>query len=436
MVAQIKPSRMSGGCGEQKRRTFLFHVFMKWGDTVVRVRRPVPITVLTGYFGSGKTTLINYILNNRGGLRVAVIVNDMGEVNIDASLIAYGGTVQTADKSLVPLSNGCICCTLQGDLVRAVGRLIKQNRFDYILVEASGICEPLPIAQTLTVLSKRIVGSSLLPICRLDTIATVVDAYRMREEFLNGKTLLSADTADEDDIARLLTEQIEFCNVIILNKTDLVKKEDLQKLKAILRSLQPCAKILTARDAKIDLRDILDTRLFDFQKACLSPGWVQELERSQEAEAEPEGEAAEYGVETFVYERRRPFDDVRLCRYVGQWPENVIRCKGAAWIADRNDVIFLFQQAGKQVQLMPFGRWLAVGTQTEKAKAFEKDPRMKNDWHPVYGDRVTKLVLIGIAMDRVAICKALDACLLTDKELTQLFSIWSGSGTTAIEEKG
>lgn len=381
---------------------------------------PVPITVLTGYLGSGKTTLINHVLNNRSGLRVAVIVNDMGAVNIDATLLARSGNIQMDSQNLVPLSNGCICCTLQQDLVRAVAQLVRQNRFDYILIEASGICEPLPIAQTLTVLSKPIGNTPLMPVCRLDTIVTVVDAYRMREEFLNGEALLQADETEEDDISRLLVEQIEFCNVIILNKTDLVTKENVCRLKAILRQLQPSANILTARNTQIDLRDILNTGLFDFRRACLSPGWVQALEE-QHKQDEPEGEAAEYGVETFVYERQTPFDDKRFCQYIGHWSANVIRCKGVAWIADHNDVMFLFQQAGRQAQIIPSGRWLACGTKQERARAFAKDPRIQKDWHPVYGDRITKLVFIGVHLDRDAVCRALDACLISELEQKRLF---------------
>lgn len=381
---------------------------------------PVPITVLTGYLGSGKTTLINHILNNRSGLRVAVIVNDMGAVNIDASLIARSGNIQMGSQDLVPLSNGCICCTLQQDLVRAVAQLVRQKRFDYILIEASGICEPLPIAQILTVLSKPIDNTPLMPVCRLDTIATVVDAYRMREEFLNGEVLLRADETAEDDISRLLVEQIEFCNVILLNKTDLVTEENICRLKAILRQLQPSANILTARNAEIDLRDILNTGLFDFRRACLSPGWVQALEEKHQQE-ESEGETAEYGVETFVYERQTPFDDKRFCQYIEHWPANVIRCKGVAWIADQNDVMFLFQQAGRQAQLIPSGRWLACGTKQERARAFARDSRIQKHWHSVYGDRITKLVFIGVHLDRSAICEALDACLILKAEQERLF---------------
>lgn len=371
--------------------------------------RPIPITVLTGYLGSGKTTVLNHVLANQEGLKVAIIVNDIGEVNIDASLIERGSRVSQSDSSLVPLSNGCICCTLRTDLIRQVARLVKSNRYDYILIEASGICEPLPIAQTLTLMDGSIGNGRLPAICRLDTIATVVDAYRLATEFLGGESLLQAGESGEDDIGRLLVEQIEFCNVIILNKIDLVSKPQRKKIKAILQKLQPSANIICTEHGEIDPRDILNTQLFNFQQACLAPGWIQELEKTKNGEKE--GEKEEYGINSFVYDRRLPFNSAKFSKWIDSWPKDIVRCKGVAWISNHSDTVFLFEQAGQSISMTPFGRWLASGTESEQREALAKDPDAKRDWDPKVGDRMIRLVFIGIHLKAEKICASLDKCL-------------------------
>ncbi len=374
--------------------------------------RQIPITVLTGYLGSGKTTVINHVLKNQTGLRVAVIVNDMGEINIDAALIEKGNHVSQSDESLVPLSNGCICCTLRTDLIEQVTQLVKSNRYDYILIEASGICEPLPIAQTLTLMDGSLGNGRLPKICKLDTIVTVVDACRLETEFLEGASLLQAEEFEEDDIVQLLVQQIEFCNVIILNKIDMVSKSQLDRIQAILQKLQPSANIICTEHGKVEPMDILNTQLFDFEEACLAPGWVQELENTQNGEKE--GEEEEYGINSFVYERRFPFDPAKLSKWLENWPTNIVRCKGIAWMSNHNDTIFLFEQAGQAIDMTPFGRWLASGTKFEQEKAFAKNPNAKKDWDPKVGDRITKLVFIGIHLNKERISNSLDKCLFKE----------------------
>jgi Putative GTPases (G3E family) len=371
---------------------------------------PIPITVLTGYLGSGKTTVLNHVLTNQEGLKAAVIVNDIGEVNIDASLIERGGCVSQSDDNLVPLSNGCICCTLRTDLIQQVAQLVKSKRYDYILIEASGICEPLPIAQTLTLMDGSIGNGGLPKICALDTIATVVDACRLETEFLEGTSLLRAGEFDEDDIGQLLVQQIEFCNVIILNKIDLVSRPQLNRIIAILQKLQPSANIICTEHGKVDPRDILNTRLFNFQEACQAPGWVQELEKAKNGQQE--GEEEEYGISSFVYDRRLPFDPVKLSNWLDHWPENIVRCKGLVWISSHSDTIFLFEQAGQAIDMTPFGRWLASGTKYEQREALAKNPDAKKDWDPEVGDRMIRLVFIGIHLNPKKICASLDQCLI------------------------
>lgn len=380
---------------------------MKEGYALIRT---IPVTVLTGYLGAGKTTVINYVLNNQKGPRVAVIVNDIGEINIDAALIEKGNHVSQSDSSLVPLSNGCICCTLRTDLIRQVTQLVKSNRYDYILIEASGICEPLPIAQTLTLMGGNIGNGRLPKICRLDTIATVVDACRLKTEFLEGESLLRADELEENDICQLLVQQIEFCNVIILNKIDTVNQSQLSRIKAILQKLQPSANIICTEHGKIDPKDILNVQLFNFQEACFAPGWVQELENAKNGCKE--GEEEEYGISSFVYGRRLPFDSLKFSEFLKHWPKSIVRCKGLAWMSNHNDTIFLFEQAGQAIDMTPFGRWLASGTIREQQEAFAKNPETKRDWDPIVGDRMIRLVFIGIHLDRKQICASLDRCLL------------------------
>lgn len=371
--------------------------------------RQIPITVLTGYLGSGKTTVINHVLNNQTGQKVAVIVNDMGEVNIDAALIEKGNHVSQNDESLIPLSNGCICCTLRTDLIKQVAQLANANRYDYILIEASGICEPLPIAQTLTLIDGSIGNGRLPKLCRLDTIVTVVDACRLETEFLGGASLLQADEFGEDDIVQLLVQQIEFCNVIVLNKTDMVSKSQLQRIKAILQKLQPSANIISTEHGKIEPNDILNTQLFNFEEACLAPGWVQELENAKNGAKE--GEEEEYGINSFVYSRRLPFNPEKFAKWMNNWPKNVVRCKGIAWMSNHNDTIFLFEQAGQSIDMTPFGRWFASGTKYEQDEALEKNPDAKRDWDSKVGDRMIKLVFIGIHLNKKDICVSLDKCL-------------------------
>lgn len=380
--------------------------------------RPIPITVLTGYLGSGKTTVINHVLNNQDGLKVAVIVNDMGEVNIDAALLEHGTQVSQSDNNLVPLSNGCICCTLRTDLIRQVAKLVKSNQYDYILIEASGICEPLPIAQTLTLIDGSIGNGRLPKICSLDTIVTVVDAWRLETEFLEGASLLQAGNFGEDDIGQLLVQQIEFCNVIILNKIDMVSKSQLNRIKAILQKLQPSANIICTEHGGIDPRDILNTQLFDFNEACLAPGWVQGLEKIKNGEKE--GEQEEYGINSFVYDRRLPFDSVKFSKWIDSWPKNIIRCKGIAWISSNDDTIFLFEQAGQAIEMTPFGRWLACGTKQEQQEVFAKNPDAMKSWDSKVGDCMIRLVFIGLHLDKEKICDSLDQCLFSGNSNLQV----------------
>ena len=368
----------------------------------------VPITVLTGYLGAGKTTLINHVLNNQKGYKVAVIVNDIGEVNIDADLIGKGGIVNQTDDSLVPLSNGCICCTLKTDLMNQIVDIIKTKKFDYILIEASGICEPLPIAQTITVLENSTAQYGLPKFCRLDNVVTVVDALRLSTEFNCGDNLVKEDIG-EDDLESLVIQQIEFCNKIILNKVDEVSKEDLNKLKAIIRKLQPTAEIIETNYSKVDVSKILNTNAFDFEKASTSAGWIEELEKPEE-EAE-EGESEEYGISTLVYYRRKPFVRDRFEEFVHKIPRNVIRSKGLVYFSDEKDQSYLFEQAGNQIQASDSGLWVASAPKREQEQILKENPELLEDWDPVYGDRMVKLVFIGQHMDKEDLIKRLDDCL-------------------------
>ena len=385
----------------------------------------VPITVLTGYLGAGKTTLINHVLTNQEGYKVAVIVNDIGEVNIDAELIQKGGVVNEKDADLVPLSNGCICCTLKVDLMKQIAELIKTGKFDYILIEASGICEPLPIAQTITILSEQTAQYGLPKICRLDNVVTVVDAARLAYEFGSGEDLMK-DNIDEEDIANLLIQQIEFCNTIILNKVDSISKEELNKVRAVIKALQPVAKIIETNYAKVDVKEIIDTNNFNFEKAASSAAWVRELENDENEHDEDEeeeghhhhhhhdeeGEAEEYGIGTYVYTRRKPFNRNKFEEYVNfHWRKAIIRCKGITWFSDENDMSYVFEQAGNQMQLGEAGLWIASAPENEKKQILKENPELLKSWDNDVGDRMIKLVFIGQNLDKNGIKEELDKIL-------------------------
>ncbi len=400
-----------------------------------------PITVLTGYLGAGKTTLMNHILTNQQGYKVAVIVNDIGEVNIDEKLISDGGFIREEDKgNVVPLSNGCICCTLKEDLMNQIVDILKTGKFDYILIEASGICEPLPIAQTITMLENSMEQYGLPKICRLDNVVTVVDALRLSTEFGCGKDLVEEDI-DEEDIENLLIQQIEFCNVIVLNKVDEISKEELNEVKAVIKLLQPTAKIIETNYAKVDVKEIMDTNNFDFENIASSAGWIKELEKDDEHEEEhhehhhedehehhydehehshehhhhhhhDEGEAEEYGISTFVYSSKKPFDVNKFEDFVNnRFPLSVIRCKGLVWFASNYDMSFLFEQAGRQMTLSETGYWLASAPKDELDMMISEDPSILKDWDDEVGDRTVKLVFIGKNMNKEAIIQELNNCI-------------------------
>ena len=408
----------------------------------------VPVTILTGYLEDRKTTLINHVLNNQEGYKVAVIVNDIGEVNIDADLIGKGGVVNQQDDSLVPLSNGCICCTLKVDLMKQIVELVKSGKFDYILIEASGICEPMPIVQTLTVLSDETGSYGIPKLCRLDNVVTVVDALRLATEFGCGEDLTKEDI-DEEDIENLLIQQIEFCNTIILNKVDEVSEEELNRVRKIIRALQPKARIIETNYGKVEVKDIIDSNAFDFEEACSSAGWAQELEKDVDEDDEEhehhhhdhddededehdhdhheehehhehghhhhhhhdEGEAEEYGIGTFVYYRRKPFDRGRFEDFANRFPKSVIRCKGLVWFADRDNESYIFEQAGKQIQASYGGDWIATAPKEELDEIIRENPEVLKDWDDQVGDRMIKLVFIGQKMDKEEIISTLDKCL-------------------------
>ena len=380
----------------------------------------VPITLLTGYLGSGKTTLINHILNNQEGYKVAVIVNDIGEVNIDADLISKGGVVNQTDESLVPLTNGCICCTLKVDLMQQIVDLIKTRQFDYILIEASGICEPIPIAQTITVLSESTEQYGLPKICRLDNVVSVVDALRLASEFGCGDNLVK-ENIDDEDIENLLIQQIEFCNTIVLNKVDEISKEELEKVKAIIKKLQPNAEIIETNYGKVDTDKLLNTNLFDFNKASVSAGWIEELEKDENDEDEEEHEhghhhhdeteTEEYGISSFVYYRRKPFRVKKFEKFLDEFPQSVIRAKGLVWLSDDDYMSYCFEQAGKQKTISEAGQWIAAASKYEIEKILKYNPDIEKIWDESCGDRMNKIVFIGKDMDKEAIIKKLDECL-------------------------
>ena len=401
-------------------------------------RMETPVLLLTGYLGSGKTTLVNHILSNKKGIKFAVIVNDIGEVNIDADLIQKGGVVGKKDESLVALQNGCICCTLKMDLIEQLNDIMKMGRFDYIVIEASGICEPEPIARTIAGIPSMGYQYTKYGTPRLDCIVTVVDALRMKDEFACGDKLKN-ENIDEDDIENLVIEQIEFCNIVLLNKASEVEPKELERIRQIVKNLQPDAEIIDCDYANVDLDKIINTQMFDYNEVNGSAGWIKIIEgRADEHDDddehdehehhhehedhehhhhhhdhdEEEGEAEEYGIGTYVYFNRRPFDTLKFNDYVlNNWPKNIIRCKGLCYFADNQDMSYIFETAGKQKKLTEAGYWFATASKEELQQFIEQDPSILKDWDEEYGDRMEKIVFIGQKLDKEAIKAALDSCL-------------------------
>ena len=369
--------------------------------------KKIPVLLLTGYLGSGKTTLLNRILANERGIRFAVIVNDIGEVNIDADLIEKGGVVGQKDESLVALQNGCICCTLKMDLVEQLRDITRLRRFDYIVIEASGICEPAPIAQTIC--SMPTMGLEYVydgaPV--IDSIVTVVDALRMKDEFAGGDLLLRPDIGEED-IENLVIQQIEFCNIVLLNKASEVTPKELERIKKIVRALQPQAEIIETDYCDVDFSKILNTGLFDFDSVATSAAWISAIDHHHH----DEGEAGEYGIGTFVFYRREAFNLSRFDEFVARrWPKGVIRAKGICWFHDEPEMCYVFEQAGKQVSIRNAGQWYATMPEHELELFKAQNPGLQRDWDETYGDRMQKLVFIGQHLDKEAITAELDRCL-------------------------
>ena len=384
----------------------------------------IPVLLLTGYLGSGKTTLVNRILSNNKGIKFAVIVNDIGEVNIDASLIEKDGVVGRKDDSLVALQNGCICCTLKMDLVQQICEIVSMHKFDYIVIEASGICEPEPIAQTICSIPRMGYEYVKDGLARLDCIVTVVDALRMRDEFSCAKDLLRGNIA-EDDIENLVIQQVEFCNIILLNKASEIPPQDLAKVREILRALQPKAEIIECDFGDVPFDTILDTHLFNFDAVATSATWIDAIEGHHDDDDDDddddhhhhhhhddEGEAEEYGIGTYVYYSRKPMDINKFDSFVARhWPSGIIRAKGICYFTDEPDLCYLFEQAGHQISIKNVGQWYATMPEDELRQMLAEDPVLAKDWDPIYGDRMQKLVFIGQHLDKDAIREALDFCL-------------------------
>jgi G3E family GTPase len=379
----------------------------------------IPVTVLSGYLGSGKTTLLNHLLNHQNGYKIAVIVNDMSEVNIDAELVKQVRHLSRTDEKLVEMSNGCICCTLREDLLIEVEKLAKQGDIDYIVIESTGISEPIPVAQTFSYIDEDL-GIDLTRFCRLDTMVTVVDANRFWNDFRSGESLLdrreALGEADTREIADLLIDQIEFCDCLILNKCDLVSDDELQKLENVLRTLQPKAKLLRSVNAIVEPNEILNTQAFNFNEASSSAGWIRELNAGHQQHT-PETE--EYGISSFVYSRKLPFHSERFEEWVHNIPENIVRAKGIAWCATRNNLALFMSQAGPSVSIEPVSYWVASLPRQDQDKIIEQNPHLLDDWDIQFGDRHTKLVFIGVDLDPSAISKELDHCLLTSDEFDE-----------------
>ena len=421
-------------------------------------RKEIPVLLLTGYLGSGKTTLLNKILANQKGIKFAVIVNDIGEVNIDAALIEQGGVVVKKDDSLVALQNGCICCTLKMDLVEQLKEIVDMQKFDYIVIEASGICEPAPIAQTICsipTLGPQYIKNGVL---RLDSIVTVVDALRMKDEFAGGDDLMK-DYIDEEDLASLVIQQIEFCNIILLNKAAEVEPKDLDKLKHIIKAIQPKAEIFECNYGDVDLDKIVNTRKFDWETVATSAGWIQEIEAERNEDHhkhddhddddhddehehhhhdhddeheheehehhhhdhdhhhhhhhDDEGEAEEYGIGTFVYYSRKPFDLGLFDDFVARkWPRDVVRAKGICYFADERDMCYVFEQAGRQKTVKQAGQWIATMPKDQLDELLAREEQLRKEWDDKVGDRMIKIVFIGQHLQKEAICKELDKCLV------------------------
>ena len=415
--------------------------------TVVK-KQKTPITLLCGYLGAGKTTLLNKVLNNQQGYKVAVIVNDIGEVNVDASLIAKGGNI-TDTSDIVPLTNGCICCTLKSQMATNIEKMIKTGKYDYILIEASGVCEPMPIAQELELIKNG----------KLDNVVGVVDAARLVDEFASGDNLLKKDEIEEEDIESLLIQQIEFCSTLIINKIDLVSESELAKVRKVVQALHPGVKVIETSHGDVPVKDILATGSFDFDEVYGSAGWCKALEEGELGDDEDddddddhdhdehhhehhhhhdhdeheehehghehhhhehrhEGESEdEYGIGPFIYYRRTPFNRNRLREYVKNWPKYIIRCKGLAWFGDEYDMAYVFETSGRQLLCGPYGKWIASAPAAQRRQILAENPSIREDWDDEFGDRMVRLCIIGKNLNRKAIAAELDKLLCTEDEI-------------------